>query len=584
MDLDAWLTVAVLVTLVVILVRELVTPPAAILGALITLVLIGVAEPETALSGFASTATATVAALFVVAAALQRHTGLERVIDEQLAHVEGARSVLVRLCTPVAAASAFIANTPLVAALAPVVRSWADRHGRSPSRVLMPLSFATILGGLATTIGTSTTLVASGIVQGATGQAFTVTEVTPIGLPAAVLGTVLLVIIAPWLLPDREVVLRSGPRRYLCRMVVESDGPLDGASLADAGLRQLDDLFVAAIERGPGEAAPARPDSVLTGMDVLVITGSVDHLRSLPNSGLRHASDAQVRALGDDLTNLHEVVVGPRSPLVGRTLKEVSFRGRYNAAVIAIDRENEEIEGKLGTVPLSAGDVLLLQGDAEFADRWRGQPDFAVVAPLDEDYGAPTSRRWLVAGVTVAMVAVAALGVLTLLEAVLWACAVLLATRTITLREALGSLDLEVLLIIAAAIGIGATVESSGLAAAVAAMVGDVAMATSATVALLLLLVATAILTEVVTNVASAALMIPIALGTASAIGTDPRGWAVAVAVCASASFLTPIGYQTNTIVYGLGGYRFSDFWRLGLPINALVIAVAVVLTPIVWG
>jgi di/tricarboxylate transporter len=582
-ELEAWVTLVVLVVLVVVMVRELVTPPAAVLGALITLVLIGVADPQAALTGFSSTATATVAALFVLAAALQRHAGIERLIGERLARVRTDRGVLVRLCAPVAASSAFIANTPLVAALAPVVRGWAERTGRPASRVLMPLSFATILGGLVTTIGTSTTLVASGIVESATGRGFSITEVTPIGLPAAVLGTALLVVLAPRLLPDREPVLRDERRVYAFRMVVVEGGPLDGQSLEDAGLRNLQELFVAEIERGLAGTAPARPDSRLAGGDVLVVTGGAEHLRDLP-PGLRHADDAQVTALGEDTTNLHEVVVGRNPQLVGRTLKEISFRGRYNAAVLAIDRANSTISGKLGTVPLAAGDVLLLRAAPDFVDRWRKTNEFAVVAPLDDRHGGPTDRRWLVVALTVAMVLVAALGLLSLLESVLWACALLLATRTITLRDALDSLDLEVLLIIASAIGIGATVESSGLAAAVAEGIGAVAGATSVAVALLLLLVATLLLTEVVTNVASAALVVPIALDTAEALGADPRGWAVAVAVCASASFVTPIGYQTNTIVYGLGGYRFGDFWRLGLPISLLVITVALVAVPIVWG
>ena len=583
MEPDAWLTLAVLVVLVGILVREVVTPAAAMLGALVTLVLIGVAEPDVALAGFSSTATATVAGLFVVADALRRHAGVERVLHAGLVGARSERGVLLRLCAPVGTASAVIANTPLVASLAPVVRSWADRTGRSPSRVLMPLSFATILGGLATTIGTSTTLVASGVVQRVTGEPFSVFEVTPLGLPVAIVGILVLVALAPVLLPERGVVRTPREREYSFRMVVEEDGPLDGRTIEDAGLRHLDELFVVAIDRGPAGIVASRPDRRLSGGDVLVINGSVEHVRSLPSVGLRHADAAQVQALGEQ-THLHEVVVGRLSPLVGRTLKDLSFRGRYGAAVLAIDRDGEEVRGKLGTEALQAGDVLLVSAAPEFAERWRDAPEFATVASLEDELSSGTDRSWLVVGVTLGIVLVAGLGVASLVEAVLLACVVLGVTRTIDLRDAIASLDVDVLLIIAAAIGIGGVVEESGLAGVIADRIGDVATATSATVALLLLLVATAVLTEVVTNVASAALMVPIAMSTATIAGVDPRGWAVAVAIGASASFLTPIGYQTNTIVYGLGGYRFTDFWRLGLPIVVTTLATALAVVPLVWG
>lgn len=583
--MEAWTTVVVLVLLVTVLVREIATPPAAVVAALFSLVLLGVADAQVALTGFSSTATATVAGLFVVARALSTHAGLERAVATSLGGASSERGLLARLCIPVGAASAVMANTPVVAALAPVVQSWATRSDRSPSRLLMPLSFCSILGGMMTTIGTSTTLVASGIVGRTSGEPFGLLEVTPLGLPVAIVGTVVVLVAAPYLLPSRALSQTvAGDRVYTFRMVVVPDGPLDGMQLVDAGLRDLGDVFVASIDRGRAGIVPARPDSRLAGGDVLIIAGEAQHMRSLPTVGLRHTAWAQLDALGPDRIVLHEVVVGRGSALVGRTLKDVSFRGRYGAAVVAIDRAGGRIEANLGTEPLQSGDVLLLQAGDEFVERWQDADEFAVVARLDRATTAGTSRRPLVIAITAGMVVIAGLGVVSLLEAVLWACAALAVTRTIDFREAIASLDLDVLLIIASAIGIGAVVEESGLAATIADGVGGVAGATSATVGLVLLLVVTAVLTEVVTNVASAALMVPIAMSTAASVGADPRGWAIAVAIGASASFLTPIGYQTNTIVYGLGGYRFTDFWRLGLPLVVTSIGTALLVVPMVWG
>lgn len=580
-----WITAAVLAVLVVLLVREIVAPAPALLGALITLLLVGAAGPEAAFAGFASPATITVAGLFVVAAGLKEHAGIERLLERALAGAVGQRRLLARIAFPTAAASTVIANTPLVAALAPVVRTWSDRAGVPASRVLMPLSFAAILGGVATTIGTSTTLVASGVVAERTGTPFGFLEVTPLGLPYAVVGTIAMVLIAPSLLPAREgAALRPGDKRYSFRMVVVPGGPLDGRALEDAGLRNLGDLFVAAIDRaGDGEPVPARPDARLGAGDEIVIVGDVRYVRELPVEGLRHADEQHVAELQARATGLHEVVLGPNSPLLGRSLKDVSFRGRFDAAVLAINRADMRLEGKLGQIPLEAGDALLVQAGSEFADRWRDTPEFAMVASLDGHDAAPSPRRWLAVAVTVLMVVAAGAGWLSLLEAVLWAVAVLVVSRTVSIRSAIESLDLDVLLIIAAAIGLGGVVESSGLAGAIADVVSMLAVDSGAVVALVVILVGTTILTEIVTNVASAALMVPIALSTAELSGEDPRGWAVAVALTASTSFLTPIGYQTNTIVYGLGGYRFGDYWRLGLPLVVLWIALAATLVPIIW-
>ena len=585
MDPTTWAVAAVLVVLVVILVREVVPPSAALLGAIVTLVLLGTAAPQDAFAGFSSPATITVAGLFVVARGLQRHAGLERLLASTLAGAEGERRRLVRIALPSAGISAVISNTPLVAGLAPVVRTWADREGVPASKLLMPLSFAAILGGVVTTIGTSTTLVASGVVAERFGEPFSFLEVTPLGLPYAVIAIVALVALAPALLPQREgAVLRSDDQRYSFRMVVEPDGPLDGVVLEDAGLRNLEDLFVGAIvQRGDPEPVPARPDARLGGGDELIVVGDVRYARDLPVEGLRHAGEQHVAELDAPTTGLHEVVIGINSPLLGRTLKELSFRGKYDAAVLAINREDARLAGKLGQIKLEPGDALLLQAGPNFVERWRDTGDFALVAALDDQPGGPSSRRWLVVGVTLAMVVAAAFGVVSLLEAVLWASAAIVATRTLTIRQAVDSLDLEVLLIIAAAIGLGAVVEASGLADVIADGINVIAVASGAVLALGVLLVGTAILTEVVTNVASAALMVPIALATAERVGADPRGWAIAVAVGASLSFLTPIGYQTNTIVYGLGGYRFGDYWRLGLPLVVLWVLAASLLVPVIW-
>jgi di/tricarboxylate transporter len=557
-DAHLVITGLVLVVLVVALVRETVAPAPAVLAAVVVLTLVGIVEPETAFSGFSSSATLTVAGLFIVARCIQDHTGLDLALRRLLGEGRSETATLTRLTLPLVALSAVIANTPLVAATAPMVRGWAERTDRPPSRYLMPVSFAALLGGVITTIGTSTTLVVSGLVESSLGTPFGFLEITPVGIPVALAGAVVLIVAAPRLLPDRSSAgerVAAHERDYVFRMTVDAGGPLDGATVTEGGLRALEDLFLVRIDRDGHEIAPVGPDDVLRGGDELAFVGRIDHVREFTHEGLTHAEQGQLHLLDGDLHGLHEVVIGRSSDLVGRTLKEASFRGRFGAAVLAIHRAGGRVEQKLGTVPLLPGDSLLLQAGPSFAETWRDHGTFAVV---------------------VAMVLTAATGLTTTFLAVLAATSLLVGSRTIGFRTAIRSLDLDVLLIIAGAIGLGAAVEASGMAELLARGVAAVAAGAGPVAALAAIVIGTAIITEVVTNVAAAALMVPIAVQVGAQLDADPRVFALGVAVAASSSFLTPIGYQTNTIVYGLGGYRFSDYPRLGAPVTVVTLGVAI--------
>lgn len=581
------MTLIVMAVMVVLLVREVYAPAPTMLAAVVVLVILQVADPELAFTGFSSPATLTIAGLFVVARALQVHGGLDALLARLLGRGSSDRQVLVRLVTPVALLSGVIANTPVVATLGPMVRAWSERHARAASKYLMPLSFAAILGGLITTIGTSTTLVVSGLVADAGLGSFSLFEVLPLGLPVAAIGALLVMLLAPTVLPDRRssyAQVASHERDYTFRLQVTPGGEFDGRSVAEAGLRNLAGVYLAAVQRGAREFAPVSPDTRLEGNDVLTFVGRVDQVVDLASrDGLQHAAETQASALEGEGHGLFEAVIGVNSPLVGRTPKEVAFRGRYGAAIVAIHRQGERVAGKLGEIQLQPGDALLLMTDRDFAERWRPSRDFAVVVSLEDGESRPTRRRWLVTGITGAMVVAAALGV-PILTAVLAACFLLVGTRTLRFWDARASLDVDVLIVVASAIGLGGIVRTSGLAQVAADGVLALAGAGGFVVALAAVLVGTLVLTELVTNVAAAALMVPIALDVADRVGADPRGFAVGVAVMASSSFLTPIGYQTNTIVYGLGGYRFSDYWRLGAPLTALVLATSIVLIPLIWG
>ncbi|MDX1509757.1 MAG: SLC13 family permease [Nitriliruptorales bacterium] len=581
------MTLVVLGIVLVVLARELLPPAVSLLGGLTILVLARTIEPEVAFAGFSSEATIAVGALFVVARAIRDHVGIDAAMARFLGSSSSDRVVLVKLLLPTAAMSSVLANTPMVAALAPMVRTWAERHGRAASHFLIPLSFAAILGGLVTTIGTSTNLVVSGLIESAGQEPFDFFEVLPLGLPVAIVGVALTIPLAPRLLPDRRSPheqVASADRDYSFRLRVLPDGPLVGRSIEDAGLRNLEDAFVVRIDRDGREIAPVTPITGLMADDVLTLVGSVDHVRDLADRPGLAIAESQAGLLEGAGHTLWEAVIRTGSSLVGRTLKEASFRGRYGGAVLAIHRAGHRLEGKLGAHPLHAGDALLVMADQDYEDRVRWSGDFSIIVPLTDGEAPRTHGRLVTAASVLGLVAVAATGLLPLLHSILAAVVVLLLTRTITVEQARRAIDLDILLIIAGAIGLGAAVAETGLATELATIVTALAGDSGLVVALLLIVLATMALTELVTNVAAAALMVPVAVDVAATIGADSRGLAVAVAIAASSSFLTPVGYQTNTIVYGLGGYRFGDWWRLGAPITLAVIVVTLVVVPAVWG
>jgi di/tricarboxylate transporter len=588
---EALAVLLVLLVAIVTLAREMAPPPAVMLGAVVALVLVGVLDPEQAFAGLSNAATLTIAGLFIVARAVRDHARIDRVVEWVLGgrnRPSSARGALVRMPAPVLLMSSVLNNIPLVATLAPVVRSWAERHGVATTHLLMPLSFAAILGGLLTTIGTSTNLVVSGILGSSTGTGFGFFEVTWVGLPLALLAVTVMMLLAPRVLPDRRSPheqVAGHERDFAVRLQVADDGPVAHHTVEDAGLRDLRATYLASVTREGYEIAPVTPSTLLLPEDVLSFVGRVDDVRDLlSRPGLIEAEHPQTALLDGDGHELYECVLGSSSPLVGRTLKEVSFRGRYGGAVVAIHRAGTRVDAKLGTVRLHAGDVLLVLADRPFGERWQGTQDFAVVVPHRTRTATRSGREPLVVGTVLAMVALSASGLVEIVTAVMAAVAVLVGTRTIRFRRALESLNFDVLLIVAAAIGLGVAMEVSGLAGIVAGGVELASTRGGLLLALAMVVVGTLVLTELITNVAAAGIMVPIALDAAARVGADPTGFAVAVAIAASASFLTPIGYQTNTIVYGLGGYRFGDYWKLGLPLTLAVVLATLVVVPVVWG
>ncbi|MGI8830714.1 MAG: SLC13 family permease [Candidatus Limnocylindria bacterium] len=587
MSLYAWVTLASVLVLVVVLAREVVQPAIAVLSATIFLMLIGVLSPDEAFAGFSNEAPIVVAALLVFARAVDVAGIMQPIVSALFGSVRQSTVLLARLLFPIAALSGFLNNTTLVAMTVPAVLDLSQRRGLPASRFLIPVSFAAVLGGVMTAIGTSTNLTVSGLLRESGMRPLGLFELLPVGLPIAVVGCIAMVLLAGRLLPDRgsaREAVTGTARDFSVTMLVKEGGPAHGSTVEAAGLRHLQSVFLVEIERAGRVIAPVAPDELLEGGDLLTFVGRVDHVVDLQRvRGLTSTESRQIDQLDRGGHAFFEVVVGADADLVGRTLREISFRARYGAAVLAIHRAGHRVDAKLGDVALRLGDTLLVLADAGFRDRWRDQRDFLVVAPLS---GLPPTHPHkvpIVAAIGIGFVVVTGSGLVPLLHAALAVALLVVATRVLTIRQARDAVDLNIVVLIAAAFGLGTAVSASGLSNVIAGLMLELLQPLGALGALAGVLLVTMVLTELISNNAAAALVFPIALATAAGTGSDPRPFVIAVTMGASLSFLTPIGYQTNLMVYGLGGYRFSDFARLGAPLNLIVIVLCLTLIPLVF-
>ncbi len=584
MDVDAWITVAVLAAAFAMLAWDRLAPSAVVLTAAVTLLVTDVITTQQALSGFSNPAPITVAALYVLARAAEK-TSLLTPLAARLLGEGRTRRDLARLLAPTAAASALLNNTPLVAMLTPDIVALTQRRGLSASRFLMPLSFAAILGGTITVLGTSTNLVVSGLLQDLGEAPFGLFEVTPVAAPAAVAGLVVLIGFAWRLVPDRSTVQQQAQeavQEFVVSMVVLPDGPLAGRRVGDTELVGRRTVYLAEVIRGDRTLSPVDLDLELEGDDRLVFVGEVGEVVGLYRvAGLTSSSQQLFESVARPGHGLYVAVVGRSSPMAGHTLADVGFAARYQAVVLAIHRDGQRVTEAPRDVRFRPGDALLVLADQQFSSNWSERRDFLLIAELGAAPPHMSRRAPFVAAITLAMVGVAAVGWLSILEASLMAAGALVATGTLTANEVRDAIDFDVIVLIASSFALGAAVEMTGLASRLADAIIGVFEVFGPVGIIFGLLVAVTLLTELVTNNAAVVVVFPIAVAVAGTVGIDLRAMAVAIAVAASCSFLTPIGYQTNTIVYGPGGYRFFDYARVGLPLNLTVISVVTAMVAI---
>lgn len=573
MDWQAGLSLGLTLAVLAVLMTTRLAAHIVLMCALAVLSVSGILTPVEALAGFANPGLITVAAMFAVAAGLHASGGIDLLVNRFLGKPTSVRSAMLRLFIPVLPLSAFLNNTPVVATMIPAVNAWSRKTGIAPSRLLIPLSYGAIVGGTLTMIGTSTNLVVAGQYQALTGQSgFGVFSITLIGIPVVIVSVIFMLLVLPRVLPDRSARKPfANMREFTVEVAVDPYGPLVGLSVEKAGLRDLERLYLVEISRGDSVVTAAPSEETLLAGDRLVFAGETEAVTDLLRIHGLTPSVGENTLLQQDRAErrLVEVVVSQSCAAIGETVSSSRFHDRYGAVVMALARNGERIAGNLRNIIIMPGDTMLLEARPAFVTRQQYNKDFLVVNDLDKE--APRHEKaglaWMI---LLVLVGAAGLGLVSMLNAALMAVGLMLASGCMTVSQAEKSLDMPILITIGASFALGAALQKTGVAAVIAESL--VALSGGRPWLLLVLIYsAVSLLTETITNNAAAVIMVPLALAITQQAGLNPEPFMFAIMIAASASFATPLGYQTNLMVYGPGGYRFSDFLRAGVPMNLIV-------------
>ena len=583
---QAWFTLGVIGFIFAALIATEASTDVVLVGAITLLMVAGVLTPKESLAGLSNEGIVTIAVLYVVVAGLEATGGNTIITEKFLSRPKSVTGALMKMMFPVTFVSAFMNNTPVVAMFLPAVNDWAKQNRIAVSKLMIPLSYAAVLSGTVTMISTATNLLVNGMLLSAKGHQMHMFELTWVGIPITIAGVLFVVVFNHWLLPDRRPAIEQfgDTREYSVEMTVEAAGPLVGKTIEQAGLRQLPNTFLAEIERD-GEIMPAvGPETKLHGNDRLVFVGVVGAVVDLQKiRGLKPTTD-QIFKLDSPRSRrcLVEAVVSHRCPILGQSIRDGEFRSLYNAVVIAVARSGERINKKVGDIVLQAGDTLLVETNPSFAEQQRNSHHFYLVSRVEGSAPVNHDRAYIALTILLAMVLVASFTELGMLKAAMLASGAMLFTRCCTSTEARRSVEWKIILSVAAAFALGSAVEKSGLAKAIAesltaAAHGDPRLSLAAIYG------GTLVLTELISHSAAVSLLFPIALNTADNLGIDYMPFVSAVTVAGSLGFATPLGYQTHMMIYSPGGYRFTDFLRIGIPMDIICWVIAMITIPLVF-
>ena len=596
MTLEIAIVLGVITLMFILFVMELFPLDVTALSILAVVLVLGYISPEEAISGFANPAVITIALLFVLSHALQKSGILEYMVIRLNKLTERSRFLgLFVFLISVALASAFVNNTAIVAIFIPLTIRLAQKYNLSPSKLLMPLSYIAIIGGTLTLVGTSTNLLVNSIYVNSISSSppLGMFEFAKFGLVMLVIGMAYLLIAVPFLIPSRTVTSSLTKSYhmggYLTELKVSAESPLVGRTCKERAVNKNYDITVLDILRDGKLISNNIRDTFIHPEDILFVRGSLENfLRMKEVEKVTMLTDeklTQDELIHDDNT-LVECLITNQTDLVGKSLMEINFRRRFGSFILAIRREGEILRKKIAHVVLQAFDTLLIYGPIEKIKELSESGDFIVLGEIEATL-QKHKYWWVSVAVILGTVILAALGIVPILKGALIGAIFLLVIRVITANEAYQSINWQVIVLIAALIPLGIVIQKSGTAFWIGTVLNDIANAFNPlvrpTIMLSLVYLVTIILTEMTSNAATAIIMTPIAISAAQQMGLDPRTFVFAVCFAASASFITPIGYQTNLMVYGPGGYKFTDYVRVGLPLAIVLWCIATWLIPILW-
>lgn len=601
MGIEQLLIVGVLFLAFIGLAIDLWSPDAVLLTALGLVTLTGVISIEQAVLGFGNTTLIALGSLYVMAAALRESGALDRASEFILGgETRSIQRILLRLSPSVTVYSAFLNNTPVVAMGIPAIKSWAQKNHIPVSKLLMPLSYAAILGGLCTLIGTSTNLITHGLLEDHGFEGLTFFELAWVGVPCAAAGLIYLVFISPRLTPARRDIRYQEERKreLLVELEVTEGASVVGKTVAEAGLTAFPGFYLSRINRNGHEIAPVPEDEILRVGDHLFyaakggIAVKAPDLESYPGLRLAFQPPRTIKREEKD-RELHQVVIKEGSRLVGTSLEEAKLLERFGAAVTGVRRRGKRIDQPLGQFVLHSGDVLLLDTRPGFRGAYEDEEDFFLTSAAGGEAPGDVAKikeqrpggkdLYISVAVLLGMVALVASGILHIALAGILSVAVLLAFNVIEAGEARKSIDWTVLIVIGSALGLAKAMEVSGAAEMIGVWMLDLTSAYGPRAVLAGVVISTVILTEIITNNGAVALMFPIALSVAEAQGFEARGLFIGITLAASMSLITPIGYQTNLMVYGPGNYKFTDFFKVGFPLQVILWIIVIILVPVIW-
>lgn len=592
MTWEMTVTVLIIVMMMGMLVKEIARPEYVLSGALAVLLLTGILTPREAIQGFYNKGMLTIGLLCIVAGAVQKSGWAERFIDYVLNKGKTPRGSLLRIMVPSSIFSGVLNNIPIVAAFTPIVRQWCEKHDLAPSKFLLPISYATIAGGTMTLIGTSTNLVVHGMLVERGYQGFSFFQLAVIGVPVTVVLLCFMVLIGMKMLPSRVPTMpyysgETEQKQFSAEMVVKKGGRYEGMTLKQAGLHQENGLRLTGMIQNKTVRTEISPYYVLKEGDRLLLRGKLTDIAALEKKNglwLDTGPAYQLDGLKQGEIRLLEVVVTHYSSILFKKIKDILFPRQFDAAVLGVHRYQEALEDRMKDITIKPGDTLLLLAGPDFEKRTSSRNEFTVLHGRGNPFQElPSWKGILPVFLLGVMVLLAAAEVISIFTAALLTVLLVLGLNIMPVREAKNYIPFQVLVVISAALGIGEAMLKTGAAAYIAETFIHWMAPFGLLGIFLLLYVLTNIFTEMITNNAAAIIMLPVSIETANLLDLSITPFAVIVAIAASASFMTPIGYQTNLFVYGQGGYRFVDFLKVGGPVSLIVMTLTISITWLVW-